>query len=140
MTEYWDVYDGDRNPTGRTHRRGDPMADGDFHIVVHVWMKNNCGEYLLTRRDFSKGFPGMWESTGGSALAGDDSLSAAIREVKEETGLDLDPSCGKMRYVLQSGGMLCGRVAVFAGLRPFECGAPSGRDYRQNVRYGGGDT
>ena len=33
----------------------------------------------------------MWESTGGSALAGDDSITAAVREVKEETGLDADP-------------------------------------------------
>lgn len=37
----------------------------------------------------------MWESTGGSALAGDDSLSAALREVKEETGLIADPNNGK---------------------------------------------
>ena len=37
----------------------------------------------------------MWESTGGSALAGDDSLTAAMREVKEEIGLSVDPARGK---------------------------------------------
>ena len=37
----------------------------------------------------------MWECTGGSALAGDDSLTAAMREVREETGLILHPENGK---------------------------------------------
>ena len=35
-----------------------------------------------------------WETTGGSALAGDDSLTAALRETKEELGIDLDPQKG----------------------------------------------
>ncbi len=37
----------------------------------------------------------MWESTGGSALAGDDSIIAALREAKEEIGLTADPTLGK---------------------------------------------
>lgn len=94
--ELWDVYDKDRNLTGRVHRRGDPMKEGDYHLVVHVWMMNSKGEFLLTKRSPNKGFPNMWESTGGSALAGDDSLTAALREVKEETGLSLDPKKGKL--------------------------------------------
>lgn len=93
--ELWDVYDGDRNLTGRFHRRGDPMKSGDYHLVVHVWIQNSDGNFLLTKRSPTKGFPNMWETTGGSALAGDDSLTAALREVKEETGLSLDPSCGE---------------------------------------------
>ncbi len=93
--ELWDVYDENRNLTGRIHRRGEPMAPGDYHLVVHVWMLNSQGEFLLTKRSPNKGFPNVWESTGGSALAGDDSLTAALREVKEETGLVLDPSGGE---------------------------------------------
>lgn len=94
--EIWDVYDGDRNLTGRFHRRGDPLAPGDYHLVVHVWIRNSQGDFLLTKRSPNKGFPNMWESTGGSALAGDDSLTAALREVKEETGLTLEPANGKL--------------------------------------------
>ena len=93
--EIWDIYDDNRNLTGRTHRRGDYLAPGDRHLVVHVWMQNSRGDFLVTKRSPNKGFPNMWETTGGSALAGDDSLTAAIREVKEETGLTLQPENGK---------------------------------------------
>jgi len=92
--ELWDVYDANRNLTGRLHRRGEYLAEGDYHLVVHIWMLNSRGEFLLTRRSPNKGFPNMWETTGGSALAGDDSLTAALREVREETGLILDPGKG----------------------------------------------
>ena len=92
--ELWDVYDENRNLTGRLHRRGEPMKPGEYHLAVHIWIKNSRGEYLLTRRSPSKGFPNMWETTGGSALAGDDSLTAALREVREETGLALSPEKG----------------------------------------------
>ena len=44
----------------------------------------------------------MWEATGGSALAGDDSLAAALREVREETGIILLPENG--RIILQKRG------------------------------------
>ena len=40
----------------------------------------------------------MWETTGGSALSGDDSLTAALREVQEETGLILEPGCGTILH------------------------------------------
>lgn len=93
--EMWDVYDEHRTLTGKLHRRGDFLEEGEYHLVVHVWLQNSKGEFLLTKRSPNKGFPNMWESTGGSALAGDDSISAALREVKEETGLTLDPALGK---------------------------------------------
>ena len=92
--ELWDVYDKNRNRTGKLHRRGDCLQPGEYHLVIHVWMMNSKGEFLLTKRAPNKGFPNMWESTGGSALAGDDSLTAALREVREETGLVLNPDKG----------------------------------------------
>jgi 8-oxo-dGTP pyrophosphatase MutT (NUDIX family) len=92
--EIWDVYDENRDATGRTHRRGDLLASGDYHLVVHVWIMNSNGEFLITQRAPNKGYSLMWECTGGSAISGDDSLTAAIREVKEEVGLALAPKNG----------------------------------------------
>ena len=93
--ELWDIYDANRNLTGRIHRRGDFLTPGDYHLVVHVWVQNSQGQFLLTKRSPNKGFPNMWETTGGSALAGDDSLTAAIREMQEETGYHLLPQNGR---------------------------------------------
>ncbi len=94
--ELWDVYDADRNLTGRFHHRGEPLSEGDYHMVIHVWIQNSQGDFLITKRSPNKGFPNMWECTGGSALAGDDSLAAALREVQEETGLTLQPENGQV--------------------------------------------
>jgi len=96
--EIWDVYDSERNLTGRTHRRLDPLPEGDYHLVVLVWLQNSKGEVLISKRAPCKGYPNLWECTGGSAVAGDDSLAAAIREVKEELGLDVKPENGKIIF------------------------------------------
>ena len=92
--EIWDVYDGNRQKTGRTHRRGTFMQPGDYHLVVDIWIRNSEGKFLITKRSPNKGFANAWEMTGGSALAGDDSLTAALREVEEETGIMLPPEKG----------------------------------------------
>jgi 8-oxo-dGTP pyrophosphatase MutT (NUDIX family) len=105
--ELWDVYDAERNLTGRTHRRADPLQKGDYHLVVHVWLLNNRGEFLITKRAPNKGYPNMWECTGGSAVSGDDSITAAIREVKEETGLDAVPENGRCIYTLTRDNSIC---------------------------------
>lgn len=50
----------------------------------------NNGKVLLIRRDFNKSFGGRWEVPGGKVEQGESSLEAAIREVKEETGIKLN--------------------------------------------------
>ena len=94
--EIWDVLDSEGNKTGRFHERGRKLAIGDYHLVVHVWKHNGRGEWLIDRRAMNRGtsIDGKWETTGGAALAGDDSLTAALRETKEELGIDLNPSNG----------------------------------------------
>ncbi len=94
--ELWDVYDIDRRPLDKTHRRGEPLPEGEYHLIVLVLLQNDRGELLITRRAPNKGFPNMWEFTGGSALAGDDSLTSALREMREETGIELDPQNGRI--------------------------------------------
>jgi len=97
--EVWDVYDKDRNKTGRLHERGKPMASGDYHIIVHVWKRNSNDEWLIDKRTPRYGndeLDNKWETTGGCVVAGEDSLTAALRETKEELGIDLDPRNGSL--------------------------------------------
>lgn len=94
ILEVWDVYDENRNKTGRTVIRGEELQKGDYHLVVHIWIKNSKDEYLISKRTPNKQWPLMWECTGGSAIIGDDSLKAALREVQEELGVTLDPTKG----------------------------------------------
>jgi len=85
--EWNDVYDENRNLTGRTHRRGTPWQPGEYGLVVCVWVYDGRGHLLLTRRAPGKSFAGTWENSGGAAKAGETSLQAIRRELFEETGI-----------------------------------------------------
>lgn len=91
MVEYNDIYDKDRNLTGRTHRRGTPWRKGEYGLVVCVWVYDGKGKLLLTRRAPEKTYAGTWENSGGAALAGETSLQAISRELYEETGIRVEP-------------------------------------------------
>ena len=89
--EQFDIYDINRQKTDRKGVRGEKTSPTDMRLVVHICIFNKKGQMLIQHRQpFKKGWSGLWDiSVGGSAIAGDDSLMAARREVKEELGLDL---------------------------------------------------
>ena len=70
------------------------MAQDEYHIVVNVWIKNTEGKWLISKRSPNKHYGNLWECPGGSAISGEDSLSAALREVKEELGVELKSENG----------------------------------------------
>ena len=88
MEEWNDVYDAQRRRTGKTHLRGTPWEPGEYGLTVCVWVYDGRGKILLTRRAPEKSFAGTWENSGGAAKAGEDSLTAIQRELREETGID----------------------------------------------------
>lgn len=91
----WDLYTRNRELTGEEHIRGNKLPENRYHLVVHVWIVNKEGKYLISQRDASRPtFPLMWECVGGSVLKGETSLRGAVREVKEEVGIDLPPETG----------------------------------------------
>lgn len=96
MAEFWDIVDEHGKKTGRTQERGKMMRKGDFHPCVSVWIKNNKDEFLISQRASTKTTPNMWETTGGSIITGEDSLTAALRETKEELGISLNADNGKI--------------------------------------------
>ena len=87
MAEYWDLLDANRRPLGKLHRRGDPLPEGSYHLVVQIWVRDDAGRFLISRRHPGKPWPLYWETTGGSVVAGEDSLTGARRELEEELGI-----------------------------------------------------
>lgn len=89
--ELWDVYNINREKTGKTMVRGGSYEEGAYHLVVHICIFNDKGEMLIQQRQpFKEGWSNMWDVTvGGSAVQGDDSQSAAERELAEELGLHI---------------------------------------------------
>lgn len=86
--ENWDLFDIQRRPLHRTCRRGEILNPGEYHMDVEIWTVDRNQNVLLTLRDPRKeAYPDKWESTGGSALAGETSRQAAVRELHEETGI-----------------------------------------------------
>ena len=85
--EYNDIYDADRQQTGRVHLRGTPWKKGEYGLVSCVWVYDGKGHLLLTRRAPQKSFAGTWENSGGAVQAGESSRQAIARELFEETGI-----------------------------------------------------
>ena len=89
VTEKWDVLDERGRPTGKTTLRGkNLLRQGEYHLVVHIWIISDKGDFLIQRRsDNKKLMPGEWAATGGAAVAGENSFVAARRELSEELGI-----------------------------------------------------
>ncbi len=105
--ELWDLIDKDRNPLRRTHNRKDPMIPGEYHIVVEILTVTSQGQLLITLRDHNKEKnPDFWEYTGGSAITGEESREAAVRELFEETGIKVKED--ELSYL----GSVMGRTAI----------------------------
>jgi len=97
--ELWDLYNERRELTGRDHIRGEEVPQGFYHLVVHIWIRNGKGEFLISQRSADRPtFPLMWECVGGSVIKGEDSLTGALRETREEVGVTLSPEDGKLVY------------------------------------------
>ena len=87
--ELWDIYDENRNKTGKIMERGKYILEkGEYHIVVTGIILNSKNEILISQRAPNKTLSLQWECNGGSILAGETSLEGIIRELKEELGLE----------------------------------------------------
>lgn len=92
--EYFDLLDEAGNFTGITKERSEVHRDGDWHKAVHIWIINENNEILLQRRCETKDSdPNMLDiSCAGHLSAGDSSLEGALRELKEELNLEVNPN------------------------------------------------
>jgi 8-oxo-dGTP diphosphatase len=106
--EIWDVYNQNREKTGKTAVRGEELNPGDYHLVVHIWIINSKGQYLIQKRAPTvKGNPNRWATTGGAALKGDDSAAACIRETQEEIGIVPNMENAKVVFTVLRNDSIC---------------------------------
>lgn len=98
--EQWDIYNSQGEKTGRKIQRGRyALRAGEYHLVVHIWIVSEKGEFLIQRRsEHKKLMPGEWAATGGAAVSGEDSFTAARRELFEELGISTDETTLKKLF------------------------------------------
>ena len=92
MEEYFDVLDERGNYTGRTASRKECHKEGLWHraTVVFILSSDNKRVLLQQRSANKKLWPNLWDmSAGGHLLAGEFSYESAIRETREELGIDI---------------------------------------------------
>ncbi len=89
--EIFDIVNERDEVVGQNMRR-EVHARGLWHRAVHVLVFNARGEVFLQKRSMKKDIAaGKWDSSASGHLdSGEDYDACAVREVREELGLDLE--------------------------------------------------
>ena len=100
--ELLDVYGEDGLETGEVLPKSEIHRQGILHRIAQVWLFNGAG-FLLQKRAPSKRLnPNKWAIPGGHIDTQEESKLAAVREIHEEMGIELDPELllylGTVRY------------------------------------------
>lgn len=92
MDAFIDIVTDKGEPTGKTALKSIIHKKGYYHNTIHLWLFTDNGEILLQQRSRKKAiYPLLWDvSVAGHIDAGETFVEAAIRETKEEIGLDLN--------------------------------------------------
>ena len=93
--EYLDLYNERKEKIGKTILRGTEVPLGYYIMICIVFIENSEGKFLFQYTSKEKG--SIWATTGGHVKSGDDALTTAVIEVKEELGIKLDKN--KLKHV-----------------------------------------
>lgn len=116
--EMRDVYLRDGTFTGLSIPKHTPMKPGQYLLHSIIIMKMADGQYIMQQRSLkAKYSPGEWDVTGGGVLSGETSAEAAVREAKEELGVEVkqESLVHMLREITMWGeeyGMICDTYAA----------------------------
>ena len=95
-----DLYDKNRNITGKTILKGEQIPKDRYIVVVLVFIQNSEGKFLIQKR--SKAKNGKYATTGGHPKTGETSIEGILTEVEEEIGVKLNPKDLKLYFSWKS--------------------------------------
>lgn len=87
--ELWDAYDREGKALGFDLVRGESVPENVYHLVAEILAVTTDGRILVTKRHPDKAWGGYWEYTAGSVVKGETPAQGALRELREETGINL---------------------------------------------------
>ena len=88
MDELIDVLDEFGNKTGQVKTKKEIKKDGDYHRAITVLVINGDKILMQKRSSTKRIYPNLWSLfIKGHVQAGEDSLAACLREIKEEIGI-----------------------------------------------------
>ncbi len=89
--EEMDLYNKDREKTGKTYIRGSKRVEDSYYMIVHLCIFNDQNQMLIQQRAPEKSLANLRDlSCGGGSKKGESSSGAIERELKEELGADID--------------------------------------------------
>lgn len=103
--EYRDLYDKNRNLTGKIIAKDEKAPEGYYILIVVCFMENSEGKFLMQKRSVQK--DGLWGTTGGHPKTGEDSLAGIHTEIEEELGLDINKNELKLVTTMQDNKIIC---------------------------------
>ncbi|MFW6137708.1 MAG: NUDIX hydrolase [Spirochaetota bacterium] len=138
--EYFEVCSEDGSYAGTNAPRDVVHSQGLWHKTAHVWIYNSLGEILFQKRAIHKdSHPGLWDvSAAGHLQIGEPPETAAVREVWEELGLDIDVDeliyfDNKNFTLISQGGRFIDREVTWVYLYRYEGGVVSLNPDEQEV-------
>jgi len=106
--EFLDIVSENDEVIGRAPR-SEIKQKGLLHREIHIWFFNDKGDVLIQKRALDKDtYPGLLDvGVGGNVESGMGYSDTAIKEVKEELGLNIGPNdlieiCKKRRHHFDS--------------------------------------
>ena len=94
----------------RTQNRNDLMNENEYFKSVHIYLlRNNKDVYIQQRSEYKKENPNLWEVAGGGVISKEEVTTAAIREIKEETGIEF-----MSKDLISIGTLICDKYLVNA--------------------------
>ena len=93
-TEIRDLYNVNKERTGKTFVKGEQVTKGYYYLIVAIILENSKGEFLIQKRVLNKG--GKWALTAGHPKSGESSLEGICQESLEELGIDISKDNPKL--------------------------------------------